>query len=911
MWILIVILSVFSTSAPADAASLFLTDGSVLQGEILSESPDSIVIRTSFATVGIARRDILSRQDKTPPKGASVTEASARLHDSYGKQENAAARRLIADVWGEPVAASFDAMDRRQKAEFLDSVWRKKSALLHKYYYGYHLGRRHFSVSPAYFERGGLIQRRYVSGFPGLHPDDIEKAAGYAQQILNAHPDDAVAMCALGYLHLEADKIEEALECFTKALKSDRYLVEARNGRALAYIKMHHQKARALRLFRETLAMDRTYVDALYAMGMCHIAMMGQDRVGLDEYFGKIVEVDPNHPDAHFKLGAFNEALRRMDRAAEHYSRQLAANPAHKRASERLAHVSMMLKGTDERHLTHAELERLSQREPATYLPLLADSHVERGDYGKAEETYRSYLALLPSDERHYYHDLSLIADPETLRSIEEAYPREERQRLIRRFWVLNDPTPTTPVNERRVEHYRRIYHARTNYAEGLDPLSLLGWDRRGDIYIRFGAPDHQSWSDFLVFETKPEVAKVKNRINNLAHNALLEVVPPRHLHSSSVTGGSGGQVSADVRGIPTFPLPRRTTLMRDGVETGYEWESWIYGNVGGGIEITFIDEIGKGFYKFARTPPGSPNHLLWQQLAPETVVGRIVSETPSTYDHAYGGDPLDLFVSTASFRGEDGHTDLEVYLGVPLEAVRTPSGTAVIERDVAFYDQDWKLASRTSDHISEPVAASVPTESGLLVDQVRAPLRPGRYYLAAQVRQAESGRIQIHKSTIDVPGFHVSDENFDVSDLEVAGRVDPVTGTITEKWRKGQLEVVPLPTHRAPPGQPVALYFEIYGLSRDTYGKTRYRVDYEVETGESGWSIAGSIGRLVGAGPDEETSRVSYEHEGDSRDEQMHVNLSLPPASSGPTRVTVRVTDLGRSAHPTQTRSVEITVAE
>ena len=35
------------------------------------------------------------------------------------------------------------------------------------------------------------------------------------------------------------------------------------------------------------------------------------------------------------------------------------------------------------------------------------------------------------------------------------------RHEFVRRYWVLRDPTPTTPQNEREEEHERRVHYAR------------------------------------------------------------------------------------------------------------------------------------------------------------------------------------------------------------------------------------------------------------------------------------------------------------------------------------------------------------------------------------------------------------------------------------------------------------------
>jgi len=68
----------------------------------------------------------------------------------------------------------------------------------------------------------------------------------------------------------------------------------------------------------------------------------------------------------------------------------------------------------------------------------------------------------------------------------------EQREEFIRKFWTRRDPTPSTPFNEFKEEHYRRIAFANKRYFEG-----TAGWrSDRGRVYIMFGPPDF--------FETNP-----------------------------------------------------------------------------------------------------------------------------------------------------------------------------------------------------------------------------------------------------------------------------------------------------------------------------------------------------------------------------------------------------------------------
>jgi TonB family protein len=62
-----------------------------------------------------------------------------------------------------------------------------------------------------------------------------------------------------------------------------------------------------------------------------------------------------------------------------------------------------------------------------------------------------------------------------------------ERDQFIEHFWLVRDPTPGTPENELKEEHYRRIAFANEHFASA----NLPGWKTdRGRIYIPWGPPD-------------------------------------------------------------------------------------------------------------------------------------------------------------------------------------------------------------------------------------------------------------------------------------------------------------------------------------------------------------------------------------------------------------------------------------
>jgi bla regulator protein blaR1 len=83
--------------------------------------------------------------------------------------------------------------------------------------------------------------------------------------------------------------------------------------------------------------------------------------------------------------------------------------------------------------------------------------------------------------------DVTYIITPEERRAYEMLQTDEEREHFIEQFWLRRDPTPGTPENEYKVEHYRRIAYANQKFAAA----SKAGWiTDRGRIYIRYGPPD-------------------------------------------------------------------------------------------------------------------------------------------------------------------------------------------------------------------------------------------------------------------------------------------------------------------------------------------------------------------------------------------------------------------------------------
>ncbi|HEX7961001.1 MAG TPA: GWxTD domain-containing protein [Terriglobales bacterium] len=82
--------------------------------------------------------------------------------------------------------------------------------------------------------------------------------------------------------------------------------------------------------------------------------------------------------------------------------------------------------------------------------------------------------------------DVRWIITDEERAAFKQLSNNEEKDQFIEQFWLRRDPTPDTPENEYKDEHYRRIQYANEHF-----PAGIPGWKTdRGRMYIMYGPPD-------------------------------------------------------------------------------------------------------------------------------------------------------------------------------------------------------------------------------------------------------------------------------------------------------------------------------------------------------------------------------------------------------------------------------------
>ena len=678
------------------------------------------------------------------------------------------------------------------------------------------------------------------------------------KHVIKTGKETAQDYVLLGHAYLDAGNRKAAKKAFRKAVKRGAK-ADGYNGMGLAYMATEQGYRRAETNFRRALKADPDMAEAQYHLARVYLeTRRGRAR----DAFEKVSEIDAVYPDAHYQVGLLLENDGRIHEATAAYQREMAVNPSHGRAGIRLAKLWLVLGeraeavGTLSRLLeTGGEARILANRD-------LAIIGLMEKDFERATELFEKFLSNLPDTEQRRYRDISLVAAGTNLARYETASP-EEKDALAMRFWNRRDPTPLTPENERLLEHYRRVAYALEHYAR---PGG--GWDKRGDVFIRLGNPDHISKWDDVQAERNRELQEARVNIVNRSRIAL--AISP---------------------GLPIFP-----------VSANARWEYWIYTQVDGGIEITFAEVFKGRRYDYAPFPLGiAPN--LGVRLADYqggVVMQNVVARRPSRYTPDFADLPIDFYYYPADFKGSEPATRLEVYYGLPAsEVVRLNvdenTDLILLDRGVALFDRMWNEVHREVDQMAFRAPTDRQVAEGAFIPGVmRLDLPPGTYHMALQVRDVVSGKSQVYQQAVVLEDYH-QPSGLLVSDIELAFATEP-TGEVSGDYVKNGLKVIPMSSLAFRSHQNAFVYFEIYNLRQDAFGRTSYRVEYTLRSQRERAfpaKILHGLGRVFRLSEKDQEIVIAYDQVGNRADEVAYVELDLTETQEGGQMVRVAVTDL------------------
>ena len=425
--------------------------------------------------------------------------------------------------------------------------------------------------------------------------------------------------------------------------------------------------------------------------------------------------------------------------------------------------------------------------------------------------------------------DVAYIITPEEVTAFKQLSNDEERDQFIENFWLRRDPTPDTPENEFKEEHYRRIAYANENFGAGMP-----GWKTdRGRVYIIWGKPDQ--------IESHP-------------------------------TGG-------------TYDRPQEEG---GGTTSTYPWEVWRYRyleGVGQEVNIEFVDPCSCGEYHIAISPnekdallhtPGG--QTLYEQMG-------LSSKADRMNPFAANAGPMQGLMNTKEFDKLEmlakvqapppvKFKDLEEvvshkinvnlmpfevrtdFVKVTGDTVLVPITLQVKNKDITFASKDGiqrgtvnifgrvtGITGRIAQTFEDTVHVDVPQEflektvehSSLYWKAV--PLRPGRYRIDLVVKDVNGDRVGTWSRGVMVPEY--TDDRLASSSLILADRMEkvPTKSVGSGSFVLGETKLT-YPHLDGADGKPpsfkhdgrMSLWMQVYNLQSDEKTKKpSAKIEYEI----------------------------------------------------------------------------------
>ncbi len=504
-----------------------------------------------------------------------------------------------------------------------------------------------------------------------------------------------------------------------------------------------------------------------------------------------------------------------------------------------------------------------------------------RGDGIAGARVYFDGLAAADSEVAlaPFLEDVEPLLAPEDRRSF-AALSVERRRDALQAWWNARDPLPLSDGNARWVEQQRRIRVARDVYRwrrplnkerlielggrdSGLPAIEIRLDGRpledRGALYLRHGEPDDRQGPE------RDECGFWYYNRDELPGGGELGISFGRGAELMSFSRGQFFSNACNFTTVPTTPLAQEY------------------------------------FHVLSRADVGRAQGEALEQLE--------VALTTDSYVEEFETE-IGIAIQPAGFASPDGWTEEVVYVGFGDQV----AGHESYRVGVVIYDRDWNEVERQVREIARGESVRDPgTGRPLELLGLSRGLAPGTYRYALQVDAIGSERVGVEKGELVVPGL--MGRELALSDLVLASRV--VVGMEVPRFVRRGLTVLPRPSRGFERGEPLHLYYEVYGLEPVDVNRRRFRVDYTVhaerlERGALERLFRGLQG-LVGIAEEERAMTFSFERETGAADPggivAEHVSLDTSALRAGEYTLEVEVRDLvGGGARASAERGFSIT---
>jgi len=504
------------------------------------------------------------------------------------------------------------------------------------------------------------------------------------------------------------------------------------------------------------------------------------------------------------------------DRAITHLNTALEADPRQRSVYDHLMEI-YALKGEYEEALGMlAQMYVFFPEDPELWT-YLGYAHYHAGNMDAASKSFETAFRFMSDDTAYAYNHIENILPKDEL----DAY-REDEAAYTSRFWTSKDPRYLTPYNERKMEHYARLTYADLLY--GSPQLDIKGWNtERGNILVRYGVPQ----GDVVIIPR--------------SGSGVMMGTPDRGNSLEDPDGNVGVALNVGRFGSGW-----------DMFEEANTYNIWDYGE----FKFVFEDPFRNGEFRLYSPSASDISEGAIAYINDYIIKAEeTIRETPERYEYEAPGRQIELPYAVAAFKGADGNTDLYVNYAIPITNEYNPdeefinitanAGTFVVadNRDI--------LVERRRTIYGLPTSQIVRfDESNLWVDTEHMSTPPGQHEVSVEFETAGGGTVAVQRREVDVHDY--SGSGLAMSDILLSYRIEesfdgkPVSGS--DILRKG-LSIQPAPWTVYGTDQPIYIYFEVYNLTPDSEGVSRYEVEAELTPRESGSGVGRAIRNLFGGG--------------------------------------------------------------
>ncbi|UCF78820.1 MAG: GWxTD domain-containing protein [Candidatus Eiseniibacteriota bacterium] len=117
----------------------------------------------------------------------------------------------------------------------------------------------------------------------------------------------------------------------------------------------------------------------------------------------------------------------------------------------------------------------------------------EQARYEESLQEWNKFFSLCDSVTYRAFHDIDFLLTQAQQKKLKRLQPADAEQ-FVRVLWKELDPTPTTDLNERVLEHWRRVGISKALFSDARS--GTPGWATGpGEVLIRFGMPDRREYT--------------------------------------------------------------------------------------------------------------------------------------------------------------------------------------------------------------------------------------------------------------------------------------------------------------------------------------------------------------------------------------------------------------------------------